>query len=189
MKRKYSRFSRYFPAHLLILFVALMLPAISSAAINAFMQLQCNGSDIEGDSTFPGVENYIELVSFGANVSIPFDPASGGRVGTHSYRPIRVLKRVDKSTPLIFQALTTGQSCNATIKFFRPDNSIGTMEHFFTVQLEQAYISSIMPTLHSTLDINNVSLPVLESLSIIFGVITITYEDGGITHTDFWGRL
>lgn len=174
-----------------VLLLALCLPSISQAAFNAYMTLTCNGSDIPGESSVQSaggvdVSNDIEVFAFGLNVSADFDSATGQISGRRSYKPVRILKRVDKATPLILQALAENQNCEAAIRFFRLNPISGQTEHYYTITLQQARIVSMMPSLPSTIDPASANLPMTEAVSIAFGIINTAHQIDGTEFEDNW---
>jgi len=55
--------------------------------------------------------------------------------GERTYEPIRIAKRIDKSSPLLAKALCNNEVIEATFKFYRPDPAgSGTQEHFYTIE-------------------------------------------------------
>lgn len=173
------------------LFVVLISTTLSSinvwAAQTVHINLEIDGNYIEGESTIAslGREGTIEAFSAGFNVSTPFD-STGSRTGAHLYRPFTILKRIDKSSPLLFRALTMNEPVTLLeAMYFRPDVSgSGSEEKFMTIKLENAYIVGIVQTSESTVTGGENAPPVLELISFVFQNITMTYEIGGVTHTD-----
>lgn len=173
------------------LIAALMLLSGSIfAAQPVYITLEINGNRIDGDSTVTSFdrENTIEAFSFGLNVNTPRDVATGGLTGRRQYRPITFLKRYDKATPLLLKALALNEPVTRLeARFFRASPVDGAEQHYFTITLENGFISSINQVnetpLVPTADSN---LAGRELISVVFDRITMTYENGGVTHTDDW---
>ena len=53
-----------------------------------------------------------------------------------------ITKIFDKSSPLLYQALVTGERLNVTIEWYRTSTE-GTHEHYFSMALEDAVIVEI----------------------------------------------
>lgn len=172
----------------IVLTSILLFPLNSWAAFNVYISLTINGNDIDGDSTTQSIggidiSNMIEATSAGYSVSVPVN--SDGSLGRHSYRPFTITKRVDRSSPLLFKALTVGESVDRLeAKYFRVNSNTGAPEHFLTILLEDGFVTSIIPTSPSTTDSQSATQPVTELVSFMFNRITMIYEDGGIQHTD-----
>lgn len=181
---------RFLPIHVPVFVAMLLLPTVSQAAVNAYMMLSCNGSSIAGEPTMQSVggvdvSDMIEVYAFGLNVSVAAD-ADGRTTSRRSYKPVRILKRIDKASPLIVQALAQNLSCEAEIKFFRTDPDQGQLEHFYTVALSGARIAAIMPVLSSTLDPATAAAPITEAVSLAFNIIRFTHETSSSEFEDDW---
>lgn len=174
----------------IVLAAILLLPINTWAAQTVHIRLQINGNDIEGESTISSMEreNTIEASAAGFNVSTPYEAASGGLTGRRIYRPFTILKRLDKSTPLLFKALAMNEPVTRLeAMFFRPAaGSSGAEEKFFTILLENARIVSIVQTSEDAIVGGQNAPPVMELISFVFQDITMTYEIGGATHKDSW---
>lgn len=173
------------------LFIALtsilLLPINAWAAQTVHIRLQIDGNDIEGESTISSLdrEGTIEAQSAGFNVFVPVDP-TGAVTGRQTYRPYTILKRIDKTSPLLFKALAMQEPVTMLeAMHFRPSpGGSGAEEQFFTILLENARIISIVQTTESALVGGTDVPPMLELVSFVFQKITMTYELGGATYTD-----
>ncbi len=144
--------------------------------------------EIRGDSTVTSMnrEGTIEAFALEHTVMVPTE-ASGMATGRRSYSPIKITKSIDRSSPLLQQALCNNEELEVTIRFYRPSPSgDGTTQQFYTIQLSQSRISSIKTILPNTLNESTANAPPMEEVSFVFGTITWTFEEGGITHEDTW---
>ncbi len=111
------------------------------------LKLQIDGNDIEGESTISSMdrEKTIECNSFEDSLRSPTEARTGLMTGRRQYTPVVITKRIDKSTPLLFNALTMNEPVDsAEFRFFRPSSGgSGAEEQFQTILLEDARISSI----------------------------------------------
>ena len=141
---------------------------------------------IEGDCEMKGREGSILVKAFDYNVSIPRDRSTGLATGKRVHSPLSIVKEYDKSSPLMYQALCTGEQMSTVeIKWFRvaPD---GTEEHYFTTMLENAIIVEIQPYMAMTSDPSTEHMGHMEKVSFTFRTITWTNEIAGTTYTDDW---
>ena len=165
-------------------------PGRADAAQTVHLKLTIDGVWIEGDSTISsmGREGTIECSSFGENSYTPIDAASGLPAGVRQHRPITITKRVDKSSPRLWQAMVTSEQVeSAEFRFFRPDSSgSGAEEHFLTILLEGGFIASMSVGSQDVITGGANAPPPMESVAFTFETITWTYEVGGFTHTDSW---
>lgn len=144
-----------------------------------FIKLKIDGNDVEGESTITSMEreDTIECFGFQYDLTTPRDEATGALMGRRQHSPITIIKRIDRSTPLLYKALCLNEPVtSAEFRFYRPSpGGAGDEEHFYTILLENGYVN----------DIRSVGRG-LERVSFVFQDITWTYEIGGATHKDSW---
>lgn len=153
--------------------------------------LKANGQDIKGEATqlSMGREGSIECIHYEQAGVTPFEPSTGNASGRRQYRPIKIRKRIDCSSPLLWQAMTKNTVLEGAFKFFRPNpTGDGTTEQFYTVEIKGAYISSMKQVIDDTLTPARSYEPPLEEIELIFHDIMWTYTKTGATHTDTWSE-
>ncbi len=158
-------------------------------AMNVYLSLKADGTDIEGDSTVSSMdrENTIECTLFDDGVSAAREAGSGMATGRRRYDPIKIRKRIDKATPLIAKALCNNEVIEGIFKFYRPNPAgDGTTEHFFTIDIKGGRVSSIQHVSPDTMDPVETARPAEEEVEFLFSDITWTFEDGGLSHMDSW---
>ncbi|MEM7137426.1 MAG: type VI secretion system tube protein TssD [Myxococcota bacterium] len=147
--------------------------------------LQANGEAVEGESSVNTMEreNTIECFSFEYGVTGGSEAFSGSPSGVRNYEPIRVTKRVDKSSPLLWRALCNNEAIDATFKFYRPDTGAGALtEHFYTVEISEGRIAGIdFVSPDSMMGSNE---PPTETISFVYNNMMQTYETTGAAHQD-----
>jgi type VI secretion system secreted protein Hcp len=169
---------------LLVVLMIMSSPSISWAALSAFATMtgETQGA-ILGDSTQAGHEGQIEVFSFGYNINRTYDPATGVP-GAKQHRPIRILKNIDRSSPILFKVMVSNEKLTqVTIRFYEPGPG-GIEVQYYTVELTNAKIVSIMPSSSSVGD--SLPLPGREVISLVFEQITVTSETGGTQGQDSW---
>ena len=145
-----------------------------------------NQGAIEGSCTQEGREGTILVQALNHEVSIPLDSQTGLSTGKRVHHPLKILKEVDKSTPLLFLALTSGEHLNSVeIQFYRIDEN-GAEEHFYTIKLEDAIIVSIKPKLPSCLEAETVDLKFQEEVSFTYRKAIWRWEPDGKESEDDW---
>lgn len=158
-------------------------------AMTVHLTLKANGEDVEGESTVTtlGRENTIECFSFDYGVQSASESFSGAPSGQRNYEPIRIAKRVDKATPLLWQALCNNAKVEGTFKFFRPSPAgDGTTEEFYTVEISEARISGIDFSSPDAMGGAGQAEPPTESISFVYNNMIQTYEATGASHEDSW---
>jgi type VI secretion system secreted protein Hcp len=151
-------------------------------ALQSYARLTCNGTALEGVITTTEVggvdvsSEHLELSS------LEFGLSAGGRSGTagratgrRQYEPIVFTKRVDRSTPLLYQALAQNQRVDGEFKLFEIDPVDGTVRHFFTIGVERGAIIGIHSESPDVRDPNVASWDAFETVSLMFA--TIRLED------------
>ena len=157
-------------------------------ATKVHLKLKLNGTDIEGEcvsSDEPMRDKTIECLSYVEAVDVPSDSATGRPAGNRRYAPVLITKRVDKTSPLLNRALYNNETAEAEFRFFRSSPSgDGTTQHFFTVVIERAQISSIKRISPDVTDAATARLAPFEEVGITFGSIDWKYEDGNVEARD-----
>jgi len=153
------------------------------------LYLKANGSDVQGESTqtSQGRENSIECFSFVDAVRTAREAGTGMATGRRTYEPLKITKRIDKSSPLIAKALCNNEVTDGICKFFRPNpTGDGTTEQFFTVEFKKGRVASIVRKSMDTLDPASANRPPEEEITFVFHSIKWTYTNGGVEHEDTW---
>lgn len=144
--------------------------------------------DIEGSCEWMEREGTILVQAFDHVVEIPADDrgiASGRRV----HRPIVITKEIDKSTPMLYQALCTGELLtDFKLEWYRVDGS-GVEELYYTMQMYNGLITKIHPWVPNVLDKENTHLKHMEDVYISYEKIIWTWEPDGIEYEDAWSGL
>ena len=102
------------------------------------------------------------------------------------HKPMVITKVFDKSSPLLYRALTTGEKLpTVELKWYRTSTQ-GTQEHYFTTKLEDAIITNIKARMPNCQDPGQAHFTHLEDISFTYRKITWTHEVGGTTGEDDW---
>ena len=155
-----------------------ILTGIQAAQNDVYLTLIANGNDIQGESDVSSLEREDTIVCTAVTQETY---SESGRLALGAFK---FVKRVDKSSPLLYKALDNVEAIDATFRYFRPAiGGGGGEEHYYTFHLEQAQITSIRHWFPNTVDPAIINYPHSEEIVITFGRMTITYEDGGVVHT------
>jgi type VI secretion system secreted protein Hcp len=146
-----------------------------------YMRVQSAANEIEGPVTLSGREGTIAILSYSQSVWTPREASTGMATGRRLYQPLTVLKQIDQTSPLLAKALGLNEECEVWLYFWIPTGT-GAEIHFYTIHLEEAYISSIRG--HMAYDPTGADS--LEEVSFVFVTITWTYETTGAEFTDSW---
>lgn len=149
--------------------------APATAALNAYAELTLNGTALSGDTTMASIggvdvsTGHIEC--FGVHHEM-FKAANHSAQTTHA--PFKLIKRVDKASPLLYQALAQNQNVAGTIKYFRTSPEDGSTQLYFTITFSQARVNAIRHWSPNNLDAATSQYPQMEEVSISYNTITFT---------------
>lgn len=141
-----------------------------------------------GEDDQAGREDSSLVQQFEHEISIPTDVQSGMAAGRRKHGPVKIVKRIDTASPMLYQALCTGERLTeVTFKWFRTDSTGGGgQQHYFTTLLEEAVIVSMKEWFPITADQTRSTFSHFEDVCLTYRKITWTWEDGGVTATDDW---
>ena len=111
---------------------------------------------------------------------------NGAKKGQRIHKPLIITKVIDKSSPLINNALCHGEPLSVCeVKWYRPSSSVG-LEHFYTMELRDAVITAVdllMPHCQSK---EGAHFTQLESVQFAYQDIVWRHEVAGTSGWDTW---
>ena len=113
-----------------------------------------NQGKIEGSTKIQGHDGKILVQAVEHLVDIPKNPQTGLPAGKRVHQGITLTKEVDKSSPKLFQALTSGEQMKSVVLEFYRISPKGTEEKYYTITLSNAVIVSARTWVPNTLDPN-----------------------------------
>lgn len=143
-------------------------------------------ADSVGNTYQEGHEDEILVEAFKHHVTIPRDPQSGQPTGQRVHKPLTITKVFDKSSPLIYNALTSGEKLTkCELKFYRT-SAAGQQEHYFSIELEDAIIVDVVAYMPNCQDPAQAHFTNLEDVSFSYRKITWRHEVAGTEGSDDW---
>lgn len=107
-------------------------------------------SDSAGNVYVEGHEDEILVQEVDPQITPPTDPQSGQPTGQRVHKPLIFTSALNKASPMLYQALATGEMLpTVEVKWFRTSVD-GNQEHFFTTKLEDATVVDIHTVLPRT---------------------------------------
>ena len=143
-------------------------------------------SDSVGNIYQEGHENEILVQSFNHRLNVPTDVQSGQPTGQRRHEPLTITKVFDKSSPMLFVALSTGELLTKCVLKWYRTSAAGVQEHYFTIQLEDAIITSIKSRMPNCQDPSQSHFTHLEEVSFSYRKIVWTHEVAGTSGEDDW---
>jgi type VI secretion system secreted protein Hcp len=133
-----------------------------------------------------GHEDEVLVEAFEHVITLPRDPQSGQPSGQRVHKPVIITKVFDKSSPLLYNALTSGEVLtNVEIKWYRTSME-GKQEHYFTIKLIDALIVDIQSYMPNCQDPGQAHFTHLEKVSMSYRAIEWTHEVAGTSGSDDW---
>jgi type VI secretion system secreted protein Hcp len=156
-------------------------------ALNAYLTLKGqHQGDINGSVTQKGREGSILVHAFSDEIVSPRDPTSGLPTGKRQHSPITILKEIDKSSPLLWNALVNNENLTTWILKFWSTGVTGVEMQIYTIQLTNASIASIQESMLDNEDANFSKYALRQEVTFTYEKIEWTWTEGGITATDDW---
>jgi len=165
--------------------LTLLLLAPARAALNAYLTLkgQKQGA-IQGGATQKGRENRIVVIAYTHEIKAPVDAATGGPSGRRQHGLFTITKEVDKSTPLLQQALATNENLpEFELQCWRASPA-GVEQQYYTIRLTNARVVGIRQQMPNTASPELRRVETYEEVSFTYQTITWTWTEGGITASD-----
>ncbi|AOJ73472.1 MULTISPECIES: Hcp family type VI secretion system effector [Burkholderia] len=142
--------------------------------------------NIEGSVDIQGHEGKILIQAVEHTIEIPKSPQTGLPTGKRIHGPMTLTKEIDKSSPKLSQALASGEQMKSVALEFYRILKEGKEEHYYTVKLENAILTSIRSWTPNCLVLDNKQLGHMEDVSFTYEKITWTYVPDGIEAEDSW---
>jgi type VI secretion system secreted protein Hcp len=138
------------------------------------------------ENTQKGREGWIRCSAFENGCDAPFDAQSGMATGKRRYEPIKILKEIDSTTPLLWAALTTNENIpSAEFYFFRPSQK-GIEEHFYTIKLTNARVGRMKTYQLSMFDVDTAKVPMVDEVEFTFQKIEWEHKPASKMASDDW---
>lgn len=137
----------------------------------------CSSQESMGNKCQVGHRDEIMVLSFSHNMS------NIGNIKYATHRPIVITKNIDKSSPLLGEALANREVVNCLINFYRISQS-GQHEKYYTVELRGGLIVDLVVDVpHAVLQSD---MDAQEHLAIRYHDIVWTHHLAGTTGRAYW---
>ena len=141
---------------------------------------------IEGSCAIEGHAGTILVQAELNDVKIPRSPQTGLPSGKRVHEPFTITKELDKSSPKIFQALTTGEQLSEVLLEYFRISTAGKEELYYTIKLENAIVVSVHKWVPNCLDKSKEAYGHMEDVSFSYEKVTWSFSIDGIEADDSW---
>ena len=133
-----------------------------------------------------GHENEFLVRSYTHDIDVPRNTTTGKPTGQRTHNPFVVTKMVDKSSPLLYNALVHGETLTKVeLKWYRTSYA-GKPEHFYSMLLEDAVITNMGAIMETQgLSTNNDVAP-YEKISFSYRKVSWRHETASTSGEDDW---
>ena len=161
-------------------------------ALNAYLKLKGQKQgEIKGSVTQKGREGKIMVIAVSHEIVSPRDAASGLPTGKRMHKPFVITKELDKSSPLLYNALCTNENISEfELQFWTPQlkaaTGTGSEVQHYTVKLINANIVDISFRMLYNKNPELVKYAEYEEVAFSYQKIEWIWVDGGIMSSDDW---
>jgi type VI secretion system secreted protein Hcp len=156
-------------------------------AIPIYLWLQVDDqTKVTGAASVKDRVGSIEVIAQDHSIYIPTDNNTGKLTGTRVHAPFVFTKEIDMSTPLLYKAVTTGQTLkSAEFKWYQIDNA-GNEALYFTTTLENVKVVKVATKMYDIKDLTQEQHNHQEQVELRYTKITWDFVEGNIKHSDAW---
>lgn len=128
---------------------------------------------IRGEVLFKGIQGERKddssvIYAFSQSCSMPMDQYTGIPTGSRKYDAFMVQKEIDRATPELWKALTTGQTLETvTITLYQIAKDTGTETAYFKFTLKSARITAIHDYMPTTFEDTGNAIGHLEEIFLV----------------------
>jgi type VI secretion system secreted protein Hcp len=141
------------------------------------MFLKVQKPDLTGEATDAEHKGEIEVVSWSWGIQGSSDVATGHASAKARLTELRIVKRVDRSSPVLMQLVRNNKLADLATLTVRKAGS--TQMPFFKIELKKVRVTSV--NVESENDVHSPSTELVERVSLGFEKVTVTYTPQGST--------
>jgi len=141
---------------------------------------------IDGSCTIKGHENTMLIQALEHVIDIPKSPQTGLPTGKRVHGALILSKALDKASPKLFQALTSGEQLSEVKLAYYRIAPTGKEELYYTTVLKNAIITRIRTWVPNCLDPLQSAMGHMENIAFTYETIVNTWTPDGIEAEDSW---
>jgi len=140
-----------------------------------------------GSSEKEGREDTSDVYEIDHDIMASFNPMTGQREGDAIHGPVKVVKQLDRASPLLCMALCKGTKLKeVTIDFYRIDLDTRQEVKYYRITLKNVRISNIRPYVPNTLVMANERLHHMEQVCFVYEEIEWEWVPDGVVASYRW---
>lgn len=161
-------------------------------ALHSYASLSVAGSELTGDvsvSQLGGVDvssGHIELFEVHFGTRIGTEGQAHRAASRRTILPVRLVKRLDQTTPRLYQALKQNVRVDGDVKMFDNDPDTGETRHRFTLRISQARITLVETWTPNPFDADQSNRPPHELVEMVPHTIAYVDEVHSVEFEDEW---
>ena len=141
---------------------------------------------IDGSCTIKGHENTMLIQAVEHMIEIPKSPQTGLPTGKRVHGALTLTKELDKASPKLFQALTSGEQLSEVKLSYYRMSPAGKEELYYTTVLKNAIITHARTFVPNCLITANKTMGHMEAIAFTYQTIIDTWTPDGIEAEDSW---
>lgn len=118
-------------------------------------------------------------------LSLNYQLVNIGNVMQTTHHPLQITKNIDKSSPLLAQALTNREELECSINLYRMSGQ-GAVEKYYTLQIKGGQLAELVFEVPHVVLFNEVEPT--ELISLRYNSITWTHHLAGTSGYSLWGK-
>ena len=141
---------------------------------------------IDGSCMIKGHENTMLIQAVEHMIEIPKSPQTGLPTGKRVHGALTLTKELDKASPKLFQALTSGEQLSEVKLSYYRISPAGKEELYYTTVLKDAIITHARTFVPNCLIAANKTMGHMEAIAFTYQTIIDTWTPDGIEAEDSW---
>ncbi|SFV57327.1 secreted protein Hcp [hydrothermal vent metagenome] len=133
-----------------------------------------------------GHEDECLIKAFTHDIDVPRSATTGQATGQRTHNPLIVTKMIDKSSPLLFNAVVNGETLTEVELNFYRTSYAGKPEHYYSIILEDAIITNIATSMETQGSAITKDVTPYEKVSLSYRKISCRHETASTSGEDDW---
>jgi len=155
--------------------------------IHAYLGIKGEKTGVISESSdVKGQVGRIRVYRIDHNLFLPIDVATGQPTGKRSHFPLKICKKIDEFSPLLYKAMTEAEKLESILRLYHWESGVET--NYYTIKLNKSMITEIKIFEAVAVDPDREELDPMEEISFSYNSIVWKHESTGREHEDTWGH-